>query len=99
MSGERGAAPGWKSRYPMLNVEDAIDQVLAAVAEPGEVERIPLLNSLGRVLAEDVVSPLDIPQLPTSVMVRQHHTSSACRHVYSTAPRPLISTDSFVSGD
>ncbi|MBI4328783.1 MAG: molybdopterin molybdotransferase MoeA [Chloroflexi bacterium] len=64
----------------MLRVEEALEQVLAAVS-PLEAEEKPLLTALGQVLAEDVVSRLDVPPWDNSAMdgyaVRAEDASSA----------------------
>jgi len=51
----------------MLSVEEALDQVLAAF-EPLPPERVPVLEALGRVLAEDVYAGMDIPPLANTAM-------------------------------
>jgi molybdopterin molybdotransferase len=51
----------------VLSVEEALEQVLARVNPLGP-ERVELLDSLGRVLAEAVVAPADIPPWPNSSM-------------------------------
>ncbi len=51
----------------MLSVEEALEQVLARVNPLGP-ERVELLDSLGRVLAEAIVAPADIPPWPNSSM-------------------------------
>ena len=51
----------------MITVEEATAQVLSRipVLEP---ERVPLLESLGRVLAEDVISDIDVAPFDNSAM-------------------------------
>ena len=51
----------------MITVEEALEQVLSriSVLEP---ERVPLLDSLGRVLAADVVSDIDVAPFDNSAM-------------------------------
>ncbi len=51
----------------MITVEEATAQVLTriAVLEP---ERVPLLSALGRVLAEDVISDIDVAPFDNSAM-------------------------------
>jgi molybdopterin biosynthesis enzyme len=44
----------------MIGVDEALTMVLEAVRPLG-VERVALLHSLGRVLAQEVRSPGDIP--------------------------------------
>lgn len=51
----------------MLSVEQALEQVLSRVHRLG-TERADLLACLGRVLAEPVVAPSDIPPWPNSSM-------------------------------
>lgn len=51
----------------MLSVEEARDKILE-MFQPLEAERKPILEALGQVLAEDVVSTLSIPPLANSAM-------------------------------
>jgi molybdopterin molybdotransferase len=51
----------------MLSVEDALAQVLSAF-RPLEPERVPILETLGRVLAEDVCADINIPPHDNSAM-------------------------------
>ena len=51
----------------MIGVDEALTMVLDAVGPLG-VERVALLHSLGRVLAQDVRSPRDIPGFDNSAM-------------------------------
>lgn len=53
--------------YPMLSVEEALAQILSAF-HPLEPEPVPLMETLGRVLAEDVYSDMDIPPHANSAM-------------------------------
>jgi len=50
-----------------LTLHDALERVLAAV-HPLEAERVPLLEALGRTLAEQVVSPIEQPPWDNSAM-------------------------------
>ena len=52
---------------PMLLVEEALEQILSTF-HPLEPERVPLLDALGRVLAEDVRADVDIPPHANSSM-------------------------------
>jgi len=56
-----------KDSYPMLSVEAARERILDAVA-PLEVEEIPILEALGRVLAEDVRAEANVPPHDNSAM-------------------------------
>src|SRR5580704_12661892 len=51
----------------MISADEALRIVLEHVAPLG-VERIPILGSLGRVLAEEIRSPRDIPGFDNSAM-------------------------------
>ena len=51
----------------MLSVEEAYERIIACFS-PLEPERKPILDALGQVLAEDVVSPLHLPPLDNSAM-------------------------------
>ena len=53
--------------YPMLAVEEARKRILEKFS-PLEPERIPILEALNRVLAEDVIAEMDIPPLPNTAM-------------------------------
>ncbi len=56
-----------RERYPILSVEEAQQRVLALVA-PLPAEDAPILQTLGRVLAEDIVADRDVPPLANSAM-------------------------------
>jgi molybdopterin molybdotransferase len=72
----------------MISVEDARDRILAFFSRL-EVERRPLLDALGQVLAEDAVAPFDIPPLDNTAMdgyaVRALDTTGATE----TSPKTL----------
>ncbi|MGQ9554570.1 MAG: molybdopterin molybdotransferase MoeA [Anaerolineae bacterium] len=53
--------------YPLLSVEEARERVLSRF-RPLPAESVPILESLGRVLAEDIVADMDIPPLSNSAM-------------------------------
>ena len=53
---------------PLLPVAEALSQILAVVQPPADVEEVPLIDSLGRVLASDQVSPLAVPGEDNSAM-------------------------------
>jgi molybdopterin molybdotransferase len=86
-----------KEEYPMLSAEGALARVLSAF-QPLPTERIPILETLGRVLTEDVIADMDIPPLANSAMdgyaVRAADTTgearSACASsiIWPPATRP-----------
>lgn len=49
------------SLEPMLSVEAALDRIASAIQPVSGTEKVPLKHALGRVTAEPVHSPLDIP--------------------------------------
>ncbi len=51
----------------MLTVAQASEQILAAIT-PLPIERVPLLDALGRVLATPIVSPITLPPWTNSAM-------------------------------
>jgi molybdopterin molybdotransferase len=53
---------------PLLPVAEALSQILAGVQSPADVEEVSLIDSLGRVLASDQVSPLAVPGEDNSAM-------------------------------
>lgn len=58
-----------KNASPLLALEDAQQQLLSAVAQHAQAsERIALLDAAGRVLAEDLISEINIPAQACSAM-------------------------------
>ncbi|WKB53633.1 molybdopterin molybdotransferase MoeA [Eleftheria terrae] len=55
-------------RPPMLSLEEALAKLLAPLSPLAETESLPTFEALGRVLAEDLLSPLDVPPLANSAM-------------------------------
>ncbi len=68
--------------YEMITVEEAYERILQAF-HPLEPEPVPLLEGLGRVLAEDVYADVNIPPFANSAMdgyaVRAADTAGASR--------------------
>ncbi|TDQ89591.1 gephyrin-like molybdotransferase Glp [Paraburkholderia silvatlantica] len=92
------AAPA--PRAPMLSTADALATLLAAAQPLAVAETISTFDALNRVLAEDVVSPLDVPPMHTSAMdgyaVRVADLAQGSRHLPVSqripaghAPQPL----------
>lgn len=57
-----------KPRATLLNFEDARDTLLASATLPLQTESLPLLQARGRVLAQAVLSPLNVPGFDNSAM-------------------------------
>ena len=71
-----------KEEYLLLSVEEALERVLTPF-QPLPPERIPVLETLGRVLTEDVFADMDVPPLTNTAMdgyaVRAEDTARASR--------------------
>ncbi|MFB3926356.1 MAG: gephyrin-like molybdotransferase Glp [Syntrophales bacterium] len=67
----------------MITVDEALDQILSSISILG-VEQVNILNALGRVLSEDIISRRNIPPADNSAMdgfaVRAADTLFASRH-------------------
>jgi len=69
----------------VIPVEEALDRILARVGQLGD-EQVPLARALHRVLAERVVSSLDIPPWPNSSMDGYALRSADARRASTPAP-------------
>ena len=56
------------TRPPLLSLDDALAQLLASVSPLGRTESVSTFDADGRVLAEDVVSELQVPAFDNSAM-------------------------------
>ena len=72
----------------MISVEEALEKVLSYV-DVLEPENEPILNSLGRVLAEDVYSDINIPPLDNSAMDGYAVQAESTDGVSLSSPRIL----------
>ncbi len=57
-----------QEKKPMLSFQQALAQLLEAVSCHQQVQHVPLSQALGRVLAEDMQSPLQIPAYTNAAM-------------------------------
>ena len=57
-----------KPRAPLMSLDDAKAQLLAAVSAISQVESVSLMQAAGRVLAQSVVSRMDVPAFDNSAM-------------------------------
>ena len=68
----------------MISVEEALERILSFVSLL-DVEEKPILDALGQVAAEDIISPIDIPPLDNTAMdgyaVRAADTTGASESV------------------
>ncbi len=51
----------------MIEINSALNRILEQIAILGK-ERLDILSALGRVLAEDITAPRDLPPWPNSAM-------------------------------
>jgi len=81
----------------MLSVEEALEKILRKI-NILEDESVPLLDSLGQVLDEDIISDIDVPPLDNSAMdgyaVRSQDTIGAT----SKSPKFLRVIDTVMAG-
>ena len=85
-------------RDTLLSVEEAQTAVLAAVAGPTEPEMVDLSEAVGRVLADDLVSPLDLPPWPNSAMDGYAIRSADTNGATEAAPVVLDVTGDVAAG-
>ncbi len=81
----------------MLSVEEALQKILAEV-NILETETIPIMESLGQVLAEDIVSDIDVPPLNNSAMDGYAVRSEDTRGATEKTPRILKVIDTVLAG-
>ncbi len=82
----------------MISVEDALERILDVV-HVLEPEETPILDALGQVLAEDVVSPLDVPPLDNSAMDGYAVRSDDLETARPDSPVVLRVTGSIAAGE
>ena len=52
----------------MLTLAEALERLLAGAVAPAEREILPTAEALGRVLAEDLISPVAVPPADNGAM-------------------------------
>src|SRR3984893_19102520 len=72
----------------MISADEALQLVLESVAPVG-VERAPILAALGRVLAEEICSPRDIPGFDNSAMDGYAVRAADIAHAGASSPARL----------
>ena len=76
---------------PLLELEEALAKILATIPPP-RTERVPLIESPGRVLAGAIQSPIDLPAFDNSAMdgyaVRAIDVGSARPEALTCGTRP-----------
>ncbi len=83
--------------YPMLSVERALERVLGAF-HPLEAEQVPILEALGRVLAEDAYARGDIPPHANTAMDGYAVIAADTAGATSDSPRTLHVIENLAAG-
>jgi molybdopterin molybdotransferase len=86
MASTPSAAEPAHAPSPLLPLDDALERVLAQVAAPLAAEEIAATAADGRVLAEDVISALQIPPDDNSAMDGYAVRSTDCAHAGAELP-------------
>jgi molybdopterin molybdotransferase len=81
----------------MISVEEALDKILASVAVLDE-EEVPILDSLGQVLAEDISSSISVPPLDNAAMDGYAIRAEDALGASKRAPRFLRVIDTVAAG-
>ncbi|MFC2066532.1 gephyrin-like molybdotransferase Glp [Chloroflexota bacterium] len=81
----------------MISVEQALEKVLSHV-DTLEEEQVPILDSLGQVLAEDINSDIDIPPMDNSAMDGYAVQSKDTLGASGESPRLLHVIDTVIAG-
>jgi molybdopterin molybdotransferase len=81
----------------MISVEEALQKVLDGV-NVLEAESVPILNTLGQVLAEDIRSNINVPPLDNSAMDGYAVMSADTVGASENAPRYLKVIDTVIAG-
>jgi molybdopterin molybdotransferase len=81
----------------MLSVEEALQKILAEV-NVLEAESVPIMESLGQVLAEDVISDINVPPLDNSAMDGYAVRSEDIKGASEKTPKILRVIDMVLAG-
>jgi len=81
----------------MISVEEALEKVLGCV-DILEAEETPLLESMGQVLAEDIISHIDIPPLDNAAMDGYALKAGDTPGAGDQSPRILRVIDTVIAG-
>jgi molybdopterin molybdotransferase len=81
----------------MLSVEEALEKILNEV-EVLDEESVPILDSLGQVLAEDIISDIDVPPMDNSAMDGYAVIAADTRGAGADSPKSLKVIDTVMAG-
>lgn len=81
----------------MISVEEALEKILNEV-NTLEAESVPILDSLGQVLAEDIKSDINVPPLDNSAMDGYAVLAADTRGAGAESPKTLRVIDTVMAG-
>ena len=81
----------------MLTVEEALEKILGEV-ETLEAESVPILDTMGQVLAEDIRSDINVPPLDNSAMDGYAVRSADTQNAAEKTPKYLKVIDTVMAG-
>jgi molybdopterin molybdotransferase len=87
-----------KNRTPMVTPGDALNLILTHIT-PLDAEAVPLLGAAGRVLAEKIVSGMNIPPFDNSAMDGYALVAASTRGASKDQPARLFVTGEIKAGD
>jgi len=87
-----------QQQTPWLNVNEAIQRMTQAVKQKQETETLPIREALNRVLAEEVVSTINVPPYANSAMDGYALQASETTNATDTAPVRLAVVGEIAAG-
>lgn len=82
----------------MLTVEEALQKILDEITEL-ETETVPIMDTLGQVLAEDIVSDMNVPPLDNSAMDGYAVRAADTKGASEKTPKTLNVVDTVIAGN
>ncbi|MGD0780217.1 MAG: gephyrin-like molybdotransferase Glp [Dehalococcoidales bacterium] len=82
----------------MLSVEEALQKILSEV-NALEAESVPIMESLGQVLAEDIISDINVPPLDNSAFDGYAVRSEDTKGASEKTPKTFKVIDTVIAGD
>lgn len=83
----------------MISYQEALERILAQAQPITETETVPLMYSTNRVLAEDVVSPIDVPGWNNSQMDGYAVRAADLEGASAASPVMLPVSERITAGD
>lgn len=86
-----------KEQNSLIGVEEALETILSKIA-PAGIEQVPLTQSYNRVLAESIVSPINVPPFANSAMDGYAIVAADTESASRAAPVSLKVIDNIPAG-